>query len=330
MPGHLPAALSLLLALLVLVLQRCDMLGPAASSLARLFQGGWTWAPPAAATAGAAADIIISRVAAAHQLPKQQVQRAQQPILEHGVGQWPNCNTRPPVFHYDIGDPSALNRLVLLRQPTLVVGAPSDDWAAQNWTMSSLKSNLGHTVPNVILSRHPKLYYYNKAFPMFKNPPLRQRRWHEPYAVMNLSSGDFFRLVQSNQSVSQDTRATSSRDGAGVGADEQQTFAYFSSQIDKLPEVSSTLLAADLQPPFAYQSDWHASDGRKDGTSDWCGVAQQSLWVGSAGTVAHLHWDARYAVFAAVGPSAYRLEAAAARAVAELVVAHPMLLACRI
>ena len=135
---------------------------------------------------------------------------------------------------------------------------------------------------------------------MFKTPPLLQRRWHEPYSVKNLSSNDFFELVQSTTTPLEDSRDgergnMASRNRGDASESEQHLFAYFSSQIGKLPKVVGELLAADLQPPFTYQPDGQRSTARNLATGDVSHAWRPSLWVGSAGTIAHLHWDARCA-----------------------------------
>ena len=113
-------------------------------------------------------------------------------------GRWPDCSSTLPVVDWDHADPTALSRILALRQPTLLRNAPSSAWPAQNWTFTSLQTALPSTIPSVIVSRTPRLLFYNKAFPMFKDQPPFQnpRRWREPYAVRNLSSEDFFKLAQ--------------------------------------------------------------------------------------------------------------------------------------
>ena len=314
MAAVLSATLALALALLVLVLQRGGVLPstPEAAfvGLVQLSYGGWRSAVPAAAVPHSWRTVLEeSPVPSAHRQQQQQRQQREEEDQEEEtqetpgdapLGRWPNCDTDLPIFHWDPGDPSTLHRVLLLRQPTLLVGAPSDGWPAQDWTMSSVRGALGNTVPNVILSRHPRLYYYNKAFPMFTTPPLQQRRWREPYSVKNLSADAFFELVQTTQQPLEASRdqvgdTLSSRNRDDVSESEQNLFAYFSSQIGKLPKVVGDLLASDLQPPFVYNPDGQRSDGRNSNTTDVDHAWRPSLWVGSAGTIAHLHWDARCA-----------------------------------
>eukprot|EP01043_Picozoa_sp_COSAG02_P049133 COSAG02_NODE_4906_length_4847_cov_7.816133_6_plen_332_part_00 len=319
----LSAILALALALLVLVLQRGGVLPgtPEAAfvSVIQLGSGGWRSAVPAAAVPHSWRSVQEEPAPAASAQQKQrrrqqqqQQEETQETPVDAPLGHWPNCSTTLPIFHWDRGDPSTLNRVLLLRQPTLLVGAPSDGWRAQDWTMSSVRGAFGNTVPNVILSRHPRLYYYNKAFPMFKTPPLQQRRWREPYSVKNLSSDEFFKLVQTTQQPLEASRdqvggTLSSRNRDDVSESEQRLFAYFSSQIGKLPKVVGELFASDLQPPFVYHSDGQRSDGGNGATDDVSHAWRPSLWVGSAGTVAHLHWDARCALVfrAAVCPASF-------------------------
>jgi hypothetical protein len=74
-------------------------------------------------------------------------------------------------------------QVLALREPTLLRGAPSELWAAQNWTLASLRAALGSgPISRAIVSRRARLPYYNKAFPMFNEPPLPTHRWRTPYA----------------------------------------------------------------------------------------------------------------------------------------------------
>lgn len=312
LPGQNAAVLSATLAVLAMaVLPRYGVLPSTAQDIITdtLCSNRWKLVVPACAALenlpSAPEGDAQGPAVDAHDEQHKQLDLRQQPLAPAPTpGHWPHCHTDFPVIHWDRNDPGTLNRVLALRQPALLLGAPSDDWAAQNWTIPSLRGVLGHTVvPNVIVSQRPRLYYYNKAFPMFQDLPMQRRRWREPYTVQNLPPDDLFRLVQplqsvQNRDVDDVVKHATPREARkdSVIVKDQGTLAYFSSQIRKIPEVGSELLA-DLHPPFGYQSDRQATtEGDKRAAVDEASAWRPSLWVGSAGTVAHLHWDSRCVV----------------------------------
>lgn len=201
----------------------------------------------------------------------------------------------------------------------MLTGSPADSWAAPaDWAnLSSLLAALGDDellIPNVILSRSgPRLYYYNKAFPMYDRYPcllfslpqplqtcslLRWpaahvrfddwpgppgRQWRQPYAIRNMTAASLISLVGAP--------SRGRRHGSDVGT--EQTFAYASTRIDKLYKP---LLGA-LQPPFFPEDE--AAEQQPAASKQ----QRVSLWVGSAGTVAHLHCDASPNIFVQVPPA---------------------------
>ena len=131
-----------------------------------------------------------------------------------------------------------------------------------------MQAQLGETVPDVIVSSTPRLPYYNKRFAMTTDPPLPGLRFRDPYRVRNLSSPQFFRLVRSG--------------GNATAAGGDAVWGYFSSALDSLGASAARELRLGLEPGF----------GTTAGSTE-----RSSLWIGSAGTVSHLHWDARPNIF---------------------------------
>ena len=182
---------------------------------------------------------------------------------------WPRCETALPVFTWDRSDPASLERVLQLRQPHRLRNAPSDSWVARGWSLPSVQAQLGETVPDVIVSRTPRLPYYNKRFAMAADPPLPGLQFRDPYRVRNLSSSQFFRLVRSG--------------GNATAVGGEAVWGYFSSALDSLGASAARELRSGLEPGFGATA--AGSTGRA------------SLWIGSAGTVSHLHWDARPNIF---------------------------------
>jgi hypothetical protein len=115
--------------------------------------------------------------------------------------------------------------------------------------------------------------------------------------VRNLNTDEFFRLV----SGSNGTLRSAAKNESGV-------WAYFSREISDLGAPVAQRLLADLTPPFGQPPPPPPPPGQGTPSPDHHRphdeqgelLGRPSLWVGSQGTVAHLHWDARPNLFVQV------------------------------